>query len=189
MKPKKCKGCGALFQPVRPLQVACGPMCGLQVGRAKQEKAKAQAKKEERAKDKARLRAIEPLSAYADRAQHAVNAYVRARDRDLGCCSCDKGPNWDGQWHASHLRSVGAASSVRFNLWNIAKGCSQCNNHLSGNLAVYLPRARERWGDERIDWLYAQNKPVKYSREYLERLRAVFAKKLRRLERRVKNSS
>lgn len=188
MKPKKCKGCGSPFTPARPLQVACGPLCGLDLARAKREKVQAQAKKEERKADVAKLAKLSPIRNFEKKAEKVVNAYVRLRDRNLGCCSCDKGPNWDGQWHASHLRSVGAASSVRYNLWNIAKGCSQCNNHLSGNLAVYLPRARERWGDERIDWLYAQNKPVKYSREYLERLRAVFAKKLRRLERRIKNS-
>lgn len=186
MKPKKCKGCGSLFQPVRPLQVACGPMCGLQVGRAKQEKAKAQAKKEERKADKVKLAKLEPLSKVEKRAERAVNAYARARDfhARMGCVSCDKPWNWGGRWNASHFRSVGAASGVRFNLWNIHSACWICNQIYSGRIDQYEPEIVRRIGQEKVDWLKAQNKPVRYSREYLERLRAVFAKKLRRLERR-----
>ena len=144
-------------------------------------------KKDKREQLTARRRGIKPRQDWLAECQAIVNKYVRLRDRHLGCCSCDRPPSWDGQWHASHLRSVGAASAVRFNLWNIAKGCSICNNHKSGNLGEYLPRARARWGDERVDWLYAQNQLVKYEIPYLERFKAVMGKKLKRLEKRINN--
>nr|WP_281399074.1 recombination protein NinG [Paenacidovorax monticola] len=117
--------------------------------------------------------------------QAIVNKIVRLRDAHMGCCSCERGPGWDGQWHASHLRSVGVASAVRFNLWNIHKGCSICNNHLSGNPAEYLPRVRARIGDDKVDWLYQLNQVVTYDIEYLKRFKAVMGKKLRRMEQRA----
>ncbi len=118
-------------------------------------------------------------------AEAAVNKYVRLRDAHLGCVSCDKPATWQGQWHCSHLRSVGASSATRFNLWNMNKSCSMCNLHLSGNLVEYVPRLRAKIGDAKVDWLYSQNQPVTHTIEYLKRLKAIFTKKARILERRL----
>ena len=49
-------------------------------------------------------------------------------------------------------------------------------------LMEYLPRIRARIGDEKVDWLYAQNQLVKHDVEYLKRLKAVMGKRLKRLE-------
>jgi len=110
---------------------------------------------------------------------------VRLRDRNLPCCSCDRPATWDGQWHASHFRSVGAASSIRLNLWNIHKSCSPCNVHLSGNLLNYKPRLIERIGAERVEWLEAQNQVKRYEIEYLKRFKKVMGERLKRLEKRI----
>jgi hypothetical protein len=143
--------------------------------------------KVERAVDRKKLKELEPIGKLEKRAEAAVNAYVRSRDhyRRLGCISCDKPWDWDGQWHASHFRSVGAASSVRYHLWNINRACWICNKLYSGRIDAYGPALVERIGQEKVDWLKGQNQPVRRTREYLERLRAVFARKLRRLEKRM----
>jgi hypothetical protein len=133
-------------------------------------------------KDRAKRESLKTRSEWAAEAQREVNRYVRLRDVHLGCVSCDKPANWDGQWHASHFRSVGAASAVRFNLWNIHKSCSVCNNWKSGNLSEYEPRLRQKIGDEKVDWLRSQNQLTTYSIEYLKRLKAVMKKKANRLE-------
>lgn len=146
-------------------------------------KRKAEAKVE-RARTRQRKEAIKPRQRWLAECQAIANKIVRLRDAHLGCCSCDRPASWNGQWHASHLRSVGAASAVRFHLWNIHKGCSICNNHLSGNLAEYLPRIRARIGDDKVDWLYTQNHRVTYDVEYLKRFKAVMGKRLRRMEKR-----
>ncbi len=138
----------------------------------------------EKAEIRRRKDAAKPRAKWLSECQDIINKIVRLRDKHLGCCSCDRGPEWDGQWHASHLRSVGAASAVRFHLWNIHKGCSICNNHLSGNLAEYLPRIRERIGDEKVDWLYTQNQVVTHDIEYLKKFKRVMGKRLRRMEKR-----
>ena len=175
---KDCKQCGAKFQPARPLQRVCSPICASRLVK--------EAKKQERETVKVRKEAIKSRADFAREAQSVVNKYVRLRDAHLGCVSCDKPANWQGQWHGSHFRSVGAATSVRFNLWNIHKACSVCNNWKSGNLSEYEPRLREKIGDAKVDWLRTQNQLVRYDVPYLERLKKIFTKKVRRLERKLK---
>lgn len=183
---RACAHCRTRFEPwISSLQRGCSFDCLAALARKANERKAAAEIKAERKETTAKRKALEPISKLEKRAEAAVNLYVRLRDHHLGCCSCDKPATWGGRWNASHLRSVGAASSIRYNLWNIAKSCSQCNNHLSGNIGEYLPRAITRMGQERIDWLYAQNAPVRRTREYLERLATVFNKKARRAKRRL----
>jgi hypothetical protein len=185
-KPRACKVCRERFTPTRQMQPVCSPPkpCSFEYGlKAASKSADARVRAEKR-EHRQKLESIKPLSYWEKKAEAAVNRYVRLRDASKGCVSCDLPATWDGQWHASHFRSVGAATAVRFNLWNINKACSVCNHHKSGNLAEYEPRLRALRGDEKVDWLRTQNQIVKYSREYLERLQKVFNKKARRQEKR-----
>ena len=180
-----CPHCRGKLETGQRIHAECiAPWADAQAEKAKRAEAKMAraAAKVERASIKARKEAIKPRAKWLAECQAIVNKIVRLRDAHQGCCSCDRPSTWDGQWHASHLRSVGAASAVRFHLWNIHKGCSICNNHLSGNLSEYLPRVRARIGDDKVDWLYAQNKVTSYDINYLKRFKAVMSKKLKRME-------
>lgn len=175
----KCAHCKRNLIQDRPSQIVhteCAADYVMAQG-AKRERLQAKAS---RAETRMRKEAVKTRQQWLVEAQSVVNRYVRLRDKDKPCCSCDRPASWDGQWHASHFRSVGAASAVRFNLWNIHKGCSICNNHLSGNIEGYRPRLIERIGVEKVDWLLAQNQLIRYDIEYLKRLKEVFAKKVRR---------
>lgn len=177
MKPDpiaECAQCAKPFMRRTTLQTYCRPRCLF--------KAQAEKEKAERADFKRRKEAAKPRSKWLQEAQAAVNRYVRIRDAHLPCVSCDRPASWDGQWHASHFRSVGAASALRFNLANIHKACSICNNWKSGNLSDYEPRLRERIGGAKVDWLRTQNHRAEYSIDYLRRLKVVFGKKARRQE-------
>lgn len=178
---RECKVCGKEFRQRNRLQTVCGIRCAAKVGKTGRKK---QAELDRKAKE-----AMKTLPQLAKEAEYYVNRYVRLRDHNKGCVSCDKPASWPGQWHASHFRSVGAAPGLRYHLWNIHKACSICNNHKSGNLLEYLPRLRALIGGDRVDWLLSQNAPVKRTREYLERIKAVFAKKCRRAEKRIASSS
>ncbi len=182
LKPRKCKACKTTFMPARTTQTACGIDCAMQLAHEKKVKMAECDRLDTVRKDRVRREAIKPRAKWLSECQAIVNKIVRLRDANLGCCSCDRPSSWGGQWHASHLRSVGAASAVRFHLWNIHKACSICNNHLSGNLAEYQPRIRARIGNEKVDWLYTQNQVVTYDVHYLKRFKAVMSKKLRRME-------
>ena len=182
---KRCKVCRQPFEPRLPMQVVCGIDCARSLAISVRGKAEKQAATKQRKADRERKEKLKSLSQLAKEAEREVNRYVRARDFKEGCISCDKPPTWQGQWHASHFRSVGAAKQLRFNLWNIHKACSVCNAHLSGNLSAYEPRLRQKLGDARVDWLREQNCTRKYERDYLVRLKRVFAKKARRAESRA----
>lgn len=190
-RPKQCKNtaCATKFIPQRLGQKVCSPACGLatkdmNAGRA--HKALADIGRQE---IKVRKEKLKSRSDYAKEAQAVINRYVRLRDAHLGCVSCDKPASWGGQWHCSHFRSVGAAPHIRFNLWNMNKSCSQCNSHLSGNLAGYRPALIEKIGQARVDWLESNQTVARHDIPYLKRLKAVFAKKLRRLEARIQCSA
>ena len=179
MKPSICKVCKSQYTKSRMGQVVCCAECAMTLARSKNAKAE---KVEITRARRAAVAKLKTRSDWMKEAQAEVNKYVRLRDAGLGCISCDKPANWGGQWHASHFRSVGAASSVRFNLWNIHKSCSVCNNWKSGNLSEYEPRLREKIGNEKVDWLRAQNQLATYSIEYLKRLKNIFKKRAKRLE-------
>lgn len=171
-----CQVCERPFARANALQSVCGVRCAVKVPRLK--------RKAERADTRARKEAAKTRRQWMNEAQTAVNRYVRMRDSTLGCVSCDRPASWGGQWHASHFRSVGAASAVRFHLWNIHKSCSICNNWKSGNLSEYEPRLRALIGDAKVDWLRSQNKLAEYPIDYLKRLKRVFKKKADRIVRR-----
>lgn len=187
-KTRKCKVCKTPFVPFDSMRTWCSIDCGAQLALKLLEAKKEREARSERKRLAEQKAACMPIQKRLKRAETAVNRYVRARDHHLGCCSCDKGPHWDGQWHASHFKSVGSNSRLRFNLWNIHKGCSECNHQRSGNIAGYEPRLVKKIGAERVDWLKCQNGVTKYAPEYLDRLTKVFNKKAARKERRIKES-
>ena len=179
---RKCKVCRIEYTPTKPMQTVCSHECALSLAISTRAKAEKVALVKDKRETKQKLAKLKTKAQWAKEAQAEVNRYVRLRDAALGCVSCDKPASWQGQWHASHFRSVGAATSVRFNLWNIHKSCSVCNNWKSGNLSEYEPRLREKIGPEKVDWLRTQNQLSAYSVEYLERLKNIFKKRSKRRE-------
>lgn len=188
-KPPRCKWCKERTdRPGKRLHDDCiepwlADLHAKNAAKAKrEERAKARV---ERAETRRRKEAVKTRQEWLAECQAIVNKIARLRDKDDGCISCDKPASWDGQWHGSHFRSVGAASAVRLNLWNIHKACSPCNHHKSGNIAEYKPRLIQKIGQEKVDWLESQNQLVRYDIDYLKRFKAVMGRKLRRMEKRA----
>lgn len=188
IKPKKCRapGCGKHFRPVLSTQAVCSHACALVMAKdPKMQKIAAKAITKQAREDlKERREKLKSRAEYAKEAQAAINRYVRLRDAHLGCISCSKPASWQGQWHCSHFRSVGAAPHLRFNLWNMNKSCSACNNFLSGNIMAYRPALIEKIGQAKVDWLECNSDVARHDIPYLRRVKAVFSKKARRLEKR-----
>src|SRR3990167_243474 len=186
-RPKTCRNpaCAAKFTPQRLGQAVCSPKCGLAIKDVNKDKARKAIDQVERKQIRAAKERVKSRGDYAKEAQVAINRYVRLRDSGLGCVSCDKPASWAGQWHCSHFRSVGAAPHLRFNLLNMHKACSVCNNHLSGNIAGYRPRLIERIGQARVEWLKSCQGRAGHDIAYLKRLKAIFTKKANRLQRRA----
>ena len=186
-RPKKCdnRSCRASFVPSRSFQSWCSTDCALVIARQKQDRERKSLDKVERKAIRAAKERVKSRGEYAKEAQATINRYVRLRDSGLGCVSCDKPASWAGQWHCSHFRSVGAAPHLRFNLLNMHKACSVCNNHLSGNIAGYRPRLIERIGLGRVEWLESCQGRAGHDIAYLKRIKAIFTKKANRLQRRA----
>ena len=158
----------------------CDMNCAITYGIEASKKLRA---KKERVNLKARKEAVKPMSKWLSDLQVLVNKYVRLRDINDGCISCDKDKHWSGQWHAGHYFSRGHSSSLRFNLNNIHRQCSACNNHLSGNIGEYTPRLIEKIGQSKIDYLIAHKSDVrKYDVEWIKRAMAITKKGIKRLE-------
>jgi hypothetical protein len=177
MKPKKCKVCAVEFEPVRSFQKACSPKCAISLVESEKVKKRAKVLRKEK---KARKEKLKSRSDWLREAQAAVNAYIRARDRDEPCISC--GRHHEGQYHAGHYRSVGSAPELRFNELNIWKQCSSCNNYLSGNLIEYRKRLLEKIGQEKLDWLEGQHEPKKYTIEQIREIKALYKLKIKELK-------
>jgi hypothetical protein len=180
--PKPCIHCGKEFVPkYTAMQIACSLRCAASYVK----KQKGEKEKNERRRDKARKEALKSLSELTEECRVIVQKMARIRDRHDGCISCHLPATWDGQWHGSHYRPAGNHAAVELHLWNIHKSCSACNRHKGGNIAGYTPRLIAKIGQDRVDWLNAQNQPVKRTREYLARFKKVMGKRLRRMEKRI----
>ena len=186
-RPKRCRveTCGVMFEPDRMGQAVCSPACAIIDAPKNQDKAQKAMQQAERKSLRDAKERVKTKVQYMREAQTVINRYVRLRDAKLGCISCDKPASWHGQWHCSHFRSVGAAPHLRFNLWNMNRACSVCNNHLSGNIGAYKPALIEKIGSAKVDWLESNHARAGHDIEYLKRLKRIFSKKCRILEGRL----
>lgn len=182
-KTRKCVICRSDFEPRSMTHKTCQLDCALILVERNNSKKASASMKIERKHDKERKEANKSRNDWAKEAEVIVNKYVRLRDAHLSCISCDKDRYWDGQWHASHYKSVGSNSALRYNLFNIHKSCSQCNYRKGGNISEYRPRLIDKIGIDRIEWLENHPRSRDYSIEYLKRLKTVFLKKIKRLGR------
>lgn len=184
-RAKKCRveSCGASFVPARLGQAVCSPACAILDAPKNQEKARKALADMGRKELRAAKERVKPKGQYMREAQASFNAWVRLRDVALGCVSCDKPATWPGQWHASHLRSVGSSPEHRFNPANVHKACSICNNHLSGNILGFMPELIRRIGAEAVDALLGPSEPKRYNIEDLKAITAEYRAKTRELRR------
>jgi hypothetical protein len=188
-RKKICKNpkCGKKFSPYNSMQTGCCIGCAIVIGQIKAaEKSEKQAKKTKR-EDKERLKT---KAQHTSEAQSAVNLFIRMRDKGKPCISCDKPDDGSHQRHASHYRSVGACSSLRFNTKNIWVSCAQCNNIKSGNLIEFRIRL-EKKHPGLPEWLESQNRVSRYEVDYLVRIKKIFRKRARIYHklRRIKNEA
>jgi hypothetical protein len=147
-----------------------------------QEKRELEEYRTERRQTKERKVKLKTRSDWLKEVQVVFNAYIRARDKNEGCCSCDKPASWQGQFHASHYRSVGACPELRFEELNVWKACSICNNYLSGNLIEYRIRLSAKIGLDKVEWLEGKHEPKHYTIDELKELKRIYREKIKLLE-------
>lgn len=169
---KKCRICREPFNPMNSLQFACSPKCALIHARDQQRKSDAR-------ETRRRKEALKTRSDWMKEAQVEFNKFIRERDADRPCISCNR--YHQGQYHAGHYRTVGACPELRFSEFNVHKQCAPCNNHLSGNIVEYRINLVERIGQAAVEWLEGPHDPVKYTIDEIKEIKRLYRQKTREL--------
>ena len=184
LKPKACRICRRTFTPLSSMAKVCSVPCSLELVRQDRARKEARAKREERKSLRERVEKAKTRGQHLRELQAIVNVYVRLRDANDGCISCDRPATWQGQWHASHFLSVGSHPALRFNLLNIHKACSICNKWKSGNYAGYKPRLEKKIGVDQVEWLEgpAGEGPLKITVSEIKEQKAFFRAEVRRMK-------
>lgn len=177
---KKCKTCKAPANIKIQMNHFCDFNCAIIHAKKLQDKAKAEKAKRERQIHRERKEAVKTRSEWLRQAQTVFNQYIRLRDKDLPCISC--GRFHEGQYHAGHYLTVGARPELRFNENNLAKQCSACNLHLSGNLINYRINLIKRIGLEEVEKLEGPHEPLKLTIEQIKDLIAEYKAKVKALK-------
>lgn len=181
----RCKHCkGKLESGQRILHPACiDDFAVAEAARLERKKAHAAraAAKVERAETRRRKEAIKSLADLKREAQTALNRWiVQVRDADKPCISC--GRHHQGQYHAGHYLSRGAAPQHALNPLNVWKQCAPCNTYLHGNQAAYRMRLVELIGADAVEALESDNAPRKWTREELTAIRDKYRAKLKEMK-------
>lgn len=127
------------------------------------------------------------LNNLTQEAQAAVNAYVRLRDEGKTCISCGVSlvrEGFGGGFDAGHYRSRGSAPHLRFYTLNIAGQCKRCNRYLGGNYQQFRLGLIDRLGVEKVEAIEKDQRARHYSKEDLRRIKRIFNKKCKFLEKR-----
>lgn len=200
---RKCKVCGEYFVPkFHDIRIRwCCPEHGaiLAMEEREKEKVKAAAKRIKEQKEaekvgrqrrKAKRESLKSKSQWDKEAQSAFNRYIRIRDEGKPCVSCGNPLIGKSNYltgsaiDASHYRSRGAASHLKFNVFNVHSACTRCNRQLSGNAVEYRIRLIERIGLERVERLEADYSPRRFDVTYLKRVKAIFSRRANSLMKR-----
>ena len=157
---------------------------------AKRIKAKKDEEKAGRIRRQAKRESFKTKSQWDKEAQSAFNRYIRIRDEGKECVSCGNPLIGKSNYltgsaiDASHYRSRGAASHLKFNVFNVHSACTRCNRQLSGNAVEYRIRLIDRIGLALVERLESDNEPRKFDIPYLQRIKSIFTRKARALEKR-----
>lgn len=182
-RKKKCgnKLCRQTFVPHRSFEKHCSPECGLILSQELMAKQKVKKEKAERAEDKKRREKLKDNTDNLNLTQAVINKYVLTKYKDMPCVCCGKSP-FDGVRNASHFKSRGSNSFLRFNLWNIWPCCYTCNVKKGGAIHEFRKALTSLIGLKKLDFLDNAPRSRKYDNEYLASMRRIFAKKTRRLK-------
>jgi len=170
---KKCR-CGNEYIQYSTLQNKCYVCLA---NKAKTTREKDERKEHRKAKDGLKTRGD-----YAKGAQTAFNRYIRARDYNEVCISCQNPPK---KRNAGHYRSVGAAPELRFCFYNVHLQCEHCNSYNSGNILEYRIFLAKKIGIDQVEWLESKHPPKKYTIDELKEIKTGFNAWARELEKAV----
>lgn len=167
----RCKNCKNKFEPIRFNQKFCLESECVRVWVA-EEKNKQWAKT--KAEKKAELLTVQD---WIKITQVTFNKYIRLRDEDNVCISCQKPPK---KQNAGHFFNANNHWNVRFDEYNVHLQCEHCNTFLSGNLIEYQGNLIKKIGQEKYDALVELAKKTrKFTIEELQEINETYKQKIK----------
>jgi hypothetical protein len=165
-----------LYTPLRPLQSCCGWECANIYAKELNEKKTQKEWKERKAKLKSELMT---LSDYIKIAQSHFNEYIRLRDKDQLCISCQKPPL---KKNAGHFYNANNHYNVRFDERNTHLQCEHCNTFLSGSLINYRENLINKIGVKEFEQLSSiANITRKFTIDEVKEIAEVYKEKVRNI--------
>jgi hypothetical protein len=199
-KARYCKVCETRFKPETIFQWWCcedhkADYAVMMVGKQREQRAKAQQRKREEAQKadrkqlRARKQALKTKPKWKAEAQAVFNRYVRLRDAGKPCISCGATPaqKFGGTMDCGHYRTRGSAAHLAFNLHNTAAQCVRCNRDQAGAQKAFEQGLIARIGPEKVEAINNDNRTRTFTKEYYQRIKSIFTRKARRLEKRRAN--
>lgn len=124
------------------------------------------------------------LTAILEGVKNACHKYIRARDKNKPCISCNAPYHTEHQ--AGHFYKAELFSTIKFNELNINGQCVRCNIKRAGNESEYRIRLPERIGEDRfkeINKLAELDHKIshKWDRQELIKIRSYYQKKTKEL--------
>ncbi|HCA0321301.1 TPA: recombination protein NinG [Klebsiella pneumoniae] len=161
---RKCAHCREWFHPAREGQVVCSFECASAIGK----KQTAKAREEAKARVVKRQRESEKEGRQRRRAKRE---------------SFKTKAQWDKEAQSAFNRYI--------RIRDEGKSCVSCgspligkSNYLSGNAVEYRIHLIERIGLDRVERLEADNEPRRFDIPYLQRIKSIFTRRARALEKR-----
>ena len=171
---RKCLVCKDKFKPQNNTQIVCNPSCAVEYMKRQRSKEWKQQKKEIKQNLETKSEVLKAL-------QIVFNTYIRLRDKDKNCISCDK--KLVGKYDAGHFFSVGAYPNLRFNENNVHGQCVHCNRDKHGNQKEYDLRLKKILSNkEYLELLESRNKPLKLSLDDVKELIVIYKQKIKELK-------
>jgi len=171
--------CKKKFAQQRPLQMVCSPTCGYAYQKQQRDKKEDEQWKETKKVWKSKHK---NHSDYVQDAQKIFNEFIRIRDKNEPCISCDAEPS-TYKLTAGHFYPSTYAY-LRLNEDNVNSQCwFNCNKNRHGNLSEYRPRLIKKIGLERVEKLDEDRlKPFRLSIPELIELKVIYKDKIRKLQ-------
>jgi hypothetical protein len=164
-----------MFTPFRSTQVVCNYHCAQLYADELNKKKELKDWKIKKAKMKEDLMS---LSDWLKIAQTHFNTYIRQRDKDQLCISCQKPPL---KKNAGHFFNANNHYSVRFDERNVHLQCEHCNTFLSGNLIPYRENLIKKIGVQEFEDLSKiANETRKFNIQEVKELINIYKNKIKK---------
>ena len=176
---RKCTSCKQRFsQSIKWIDTPAGWFHSFECAKAYSNK-KTKVRKKEKF-EKLKKEVTQDLKWWKAKAQATFNKYIRIRDKDKPCISCDA---INYTMSAGHYKTVGGNSaSLRFHPMNCHGQCwYNCNKNKSGNCIEARKGIVSRYGVSVIDEIESYHPPKKYTIDNLRVIDKWYKRKIKRL--------